>query len=304
MKTFLLSLCVFVVGLTTANAQRPFVAIWKSFYKGSSQSNQIEIPAQGNFTYTWESVGALNEKGSGSGYGKTIIEFPYEGMYRVSLTPSGSNPLHKLEFNDSGDALKIAEIEQWGDMVWSDFSHAFHGCFYLKIPAHDAPNLSRVRDMSYGLSGLGSETIEYINYWNVSNVENMAYLFSETTFLDVDLSKWNVSKVTNMSNMFYGANKFNSNIGGWNVSNVTNMELMFAFAFKFNQPIGKWNVSKVTTMEKMFFEASDFSYDLSRWDVRNVRNMFAMFMNADQFNRNISSWKIHNGIKQSDLFLD
>ena len=49
--------------------------------------------------------------------------------------------------DNSGDKLKITDIKQWGDVVWSSFQNAFYGCSNMLTTATDAPNLSSVTDM-------------------------------------------------------------------------------------------------------------------------------------------------------------
>ncbi len=85
---------------------------------------------------------------------------------------------------------------------------------------------------------------------------------------------WDVSNVENMSYMFRGAKKFNQDLSSWNVSNVTDMLGMFANTEKFNQDLNKWNVSKVKDMGSMFKEAKKFNQDLSSWKVENVSSCY------------------------------
>jgi len=49
-----------------------------------------------------------------------------------------------------------------------------------------------------------------------------------------DISRWDVSSVNNMQGMFSNSEKFNQHLSKWNVSNVMDMSFMFenATAFK------------------------------------------------------------------------
>src|SRR5699024_10122411 len=107
-------------------------------------------------------------------------------------------PLHRIEFNNSGDKEKLIEITQWGDTEWSSFGKAFYGAENLEITADDTPDLTDVTDMSYAFAGINAQSISNINDWDVSNV-------------------------TNMRSMFNGTENFNSDIGDWDISNVTNI---------------------------------------------------------------------------------
>jgi len=81
---------------------------------------------------------------------------------------------------------------------------------------------------------------------------------------------WDVSQVTDMSYAFTQIVNFNGNISDWDVSNVTNMFGMFSLTAAFNQDIGSWDVSNVTNMEVMFYQASAFKQDISSWCVANI----------------------------------
>jgi surface protein len=128
-------------------------------------------------------------------------------------------------------------------------------------------------------------TYGFSSFWNVSNIENMKYMFEKSQF-NGDISNWNVSNVKNMFCMFKES-QFNQDIYKWNVSNVENMCYMF-YNSKFNRDISNWNVSNVESMEYMFYK-SQFNQNISNWDVSNVKTMESMF-GKSQFNQNISNW--------------
>ena len=56
------------------------------------------------------------------------------------------------------------------------------------------------------------------------------------------VNKWDVSNVDNMFFLFSNSHSFNQSLNDWDVSNVTDMDAMFAFASSFNQPLNDWNV--------------------------------------------------------------
>ena len=77
----------------------------------------------------------------------------------------------------------------------------------------------------------------------------MAYMFASDSYetrktvFNQPIGNWDVSNVEDMSYMFYASN-FNQPIGGWDVSNVKNMQGMFQFG-DFNQDISGWDVRNV-----------------------------------------------------------
>ena len=162
---------------------------------------------------------------------------------------------------------KLRSIDQWGDASWTTMKKAFDSMAFMVNRATDAPDLSRVTDMS--------------------EMFRVAYHFN------ADLSSWDVSNVRNMYAMFTDDIDFNGDISGWNVSSVTNMSEMFGSAESFNQNISGWNVSSVTNMHEMFHGAQSFNGDISSWDVSNVRDMSASCsMGANSFRQNLGEWYI------------
>ena len=137
-----------------------------------------------------------------------------------------------------------------------------------------------------------------ISKWDVSNVTNMAHMFSWCKNFNGDISNWDVSNVTNMEGMFETC-AFNGDISRWNVSNVTNMYWLF-FSSQFTGDISKWDVSNVTTMKQMF-RYTKFNGDISNWDVSNVTDMECMFAQC-KFNGDISNWDVSNVIDMQEMF--
>jgi surface protein len=219
-----------------------------------------------------------------------IITFPTQGRYYVQV----QTPFSRISFNATGDRLKLIEVNQWGNIVWSTFLNSFRSCSnFIGGVAIDTPNLSIVTTFEncFRFTPFNAD----ISNWNVSNVTNMAGIFNNATSFNQPLN-WNVSNVTNMLSMFTSATNFNQDIGSWNVSNVTNMAYMFYGATNFNQNIGSWNVSNVTIMAYMFQLTTNFNQNIGNWDVRNVTN-FTDFM-AGKTSANFSASNldaIYNG---------
>jgi len=92
-------------------------------------------------------------------------------------------------------------------------------------------DVSKIKDMSYLCNPY--RDFEFINFngdvsmWNVSNVENMGYMFGYCNNFNCDLSQWDTSNVKNMFAMFRGCKLFNQDLNSWDVSKVENM--WFAF---------------------------------------------------------------------------
>ena len=91
---------------------------------------------------------------------------------------------------------------------------------------------------------------ELVNNGCISNIK-----VKLTSFLEYpEQFLRDVSNVETMEAMFSETTKFNQPLNNWNVSNVKNMFKMFTHAIKFNQELDKWNVSNVICMEHIFLE--------------------------------------------------
>ena len=145
---------------------------------------------------------------------------------------------------------------------------------------------------------------EGIEDWDVSNVEDMSYMFAYMSYdsfesrskakFNHNLNKWNVSKVKHMSFMFYYCNDFNQPLDKWDVSNVEDMFRMFDNCKKFNQPLNSWNMSKVTNIEHMFAFTEEFNQPLDKWDTRNVISVMLLFAYARKFDHyeSLANWNL------------
>jgi surface protein len=143
-----------------------------------------------------------------------------------------------------------------------------------------------------------------INKWDVSNLQDLSFIFCDVQAFNEDISSWNVSNATRMVGMFAFASDFNQDLSCWIVSNVTNMANMFVFANAFNHNLSSWNVSNVTNMNYMFYSAASFNQNLSNWNVSKVTNMGSMFMHASSFNQNLSLWNVSTVNCMSEMFKD
>jgi surface protein len=263
---------------------------------GLSDPNQFIIPTTGD-GYNYNVV--TSEQSLTGQTGNVTLSWSTPGTYEVEIT--GDFP--RIYFNNSGDKLKITEINAWGNIIWTSFQGAFFGCSNLDVTAPDVPNLSSVSDLSvcFGLCNNLENNNGSISNWNVSNVTNMRFLFSNSPF-NQDIGGWTVSNVTNMIGVFSGNSVFNQDISNWDVSNVTTMVDMFSDTI-FNQNISSWDVSSVTNMSSMFLRSSVFNQPINSWDVSSVNNMSSMFHSAG-FNQPINSWNVSNVTDMSLMFVD
>lgn len=148
------------------------------------------------------------------------------------------------------------------------------------------------------------ETINNLDLFDTSNVEDMSGMFSSTPKLkNINGTKdWDTSRVTDMSSLFEDSGIISINpISNWDVSNVENMQLMFRNTKNLRTVHGldeKWNTNNVTDMTSMFEGSAIESADgIRNFKTRNVHHMNNMFYQA----KNLSNVK---GITWDNTYCD
>ena len=270
--------------------QRPFVTTWKT----DTHNQTIAFYLSGDdLTVTWGDGTSSRVSGrlayhSYADPGTHTVSI-YGNLESISMV---DNPVH---------ARNLMSIEQWGDTTWTSMVDAFRGAYNMVYRATDAPDLSRVTNMTSMFSNARSFNGD-ISGWDVSSVTDMNGMFHEADSFKGDISGWDVSSVTDMNGMFHEADSFKGDISGWDVSSVTDMSHMFNKALSFRDDISGWDVSSVTDMSAMFVAAGSFNQPLDRWDVSSVTDMSAMFVAADYFNQPLDRWDVSSVTDMSEMF--
>ena len=285
------------------NVKPPFISTWKTdnLSNSSSGADQITLPLESTGTYQF-----IVDWGDGSFNAITDVNDPNKthtyaspGTYTLKIYGT----ITGFSFAYQGDKLKILNISQFGGLRLGNTGYYFTSASNLTITATDPLDLTGTTVLTEAfLYCYSLTTIPSVTLWDVSQIEDMSYLFSSTGF-NQDISSWNVSNVTNMEGMFNGASSFNQPIGSWNVARVTNMYRMFNGASSFNQPIGNWNTANVVNMSGMFGHAIHFNQPIGNWNTANVIDMSEMFNGASAFNQPIGSWNTSNVVYLDTMFM-
>jgi len=203
--------------------------------------------------------------------GAETITLPSSGVYNLEVKSKEVNGFNRIQFNNEGDRLKITDIKQWGEVVWSSFENAFYGCSNMLTTATDVPNLSSVTDMRNMFRSASSANPDTSN-WDVSNVTNMSLMFYSAPSANPDVSNWDVSNVTNMRYMFRSASSANPDVSNWDVSSVTNMISMLE-----NSNLSVENLtacyenwSQLTLQQNVSFSAGTTKYNASGQEGRDI----------------------------------
>jgi surface protein len=230
-----------------------FITTWRT----TTSNETITIPTSGG-GYNYDISTSDGQTFTGV-TGNQAITFATAGDYDVSI--SGDFP--RININNGIDKDKIIDIKQWGNIVWSNFRTAFHGCSNLTGSFTDAPNLA-----------------------NLTNFESS---FRNCSSFSANLSSWDVSNVTNFRTAFliFGGGVTApstpvSGLGSWDMSSVTNINSMLKSQTNYNEDLSSWNVSNVTDMSNTFFSSTSFDQNLSAWDIANVTT-FTNFANNTTF---------------------
>ena len=212
--TFTITDTVTVSVESTAGA---FVMTWRSTATETVSDTVPPITitntpvTDGSYTVEWGDASARSVYDCSAGEACNAEHYyARPGDYRVIIKGAGFQNI--VADVPDGNAVRLLAIEQWGAISWTTLRAAFERAANIQFNAADSPDLT--------------------------NVEDMSFMFFDAKNFNANLNAWDVSNVTNMRSMFQSASAFNHDIGNWDVSKVTDMEGMFQSAPAFNQNIG------------------------------------------------------------------
>jgi surface protein len=239
----------------------PFVIVVDTSKAGSASDSFQFTGALGDYDVVAKQSGVAVETFSNLSGQQTITFSNGTGIYTLEVTPKATNGFNRIEFNNSGDRLKITDVTSWGNIAWSSFADAFINCSNINITATNAPNLSNLTDLDFMFRDCTSLTGLNVSNWNLSTVTTVRAMFygcSSLTTLEV--SNWDISNVTRMDFMFRDCTLLTSlNVTNWNVSNVLNMSNIFRNCDNFNQSLSNWNINNVSIFTSFMLSATGLS---------------------------------------------
>ena len=314
--------CIVSTTVSIVNLSPAFISSWKTDNSGTSSSSSITIPTNPALTYSydvdWDNDGVYDEHGVS---GDITHDFGTAGIYDIRIR--GTFP--SIYFNNGGDAEKLLDVSQWGNIEWGNFFSSFRGCSNLNFSAVDTPDLTRVSSFKdafnscttfnsnidnwtvsnvsnfYGTFQNCEDFNQPLNNWDMTSASTLEYMFGSCSDFNQDLNNWNVSNVSRFTRLFQNASSFNQDLNSWNTSNANNFQLVFEGASSFNGIISNWNLSNATTIEGIFLKATDFNQDVSGWNVANVTDFSYAFSQANDFNQDLSNWNVAKGTDFSNM---
>lgn len=271
------------------------VMTWRAGSSSGPGIVVIPVVSSGHtYSVDWNNDGAFDEEIE---RGAAVHDFGRAGEYTIRL----GGPIEGVSFAGGVDCTGLLRIEQWGSARWGTMREAFLGCESLEITAMDAPDLSRVKDMTRAFAGASSVS-SGLEQWDVSSVESMHEMFRDARSFNGDIRAWDTSSVEDMESMFSGAISFDRPIGAWDVSQVITTRRMFSRASSFDQDLSSWDVSNVRDMHGMFSYATSFNSPLDAWNTSNVEDMDEMFSNALVFDQDLAAWDVGEVESMDSMF--
>ena len=197
------------------------------------------------------------------------------------------------------------------DLVWQNISNNGWGvqltdkentddvtsklCTYL--------NNKAIISMAYMFSNSQALRIDLSNF-NTSSVYNMEDMFLNSKATSLDLSSFDASKVTLMNSMFSGSQATSLDLSSFNTSNVTLMSGMFQKSQTLVLNLKNFDTSNVFDMNSMFANSQVKSLDLSSFDTSKVENMSGMFDGSQATSLDLSSFNTSNVTLMSGMFAE
>lgn len=296
-----------------------FITTWET----TSPNQYITLPYTSGGTYSG-TIDWGDGNTSANSYNNRTHTYASSGTHTVIIDGTCT----AWNFYTTPDTrLNIKSVVRWGNLKLGIVPHGgsyFQGCANLDLSSvHDGLDLTGISKMYNMFNNCSSlTTINNINSWNTSEIDDMSEMFSGCTNFNQALS-FDTSAVTNMDNMFFNAITFNSPLTfntesvitmkgmftscesfdqalSFNTSVVENMSYMFIGTYVFNSPLTFTSTTSVTNMTSMFFAASVFDQALS-FDTSSVTNMSNMFTHANAFDQNIGSWNVGNVTNFTDF---
>ena len=113
---------------------------------------------------------------------------------------------------------------------------------------------------------------------DISDLDNLSYIFCELLVEVVDISSWNTSNVTTMAYMFCHCKKLKKIIGIENldVSKLENANFMFSYCENLVElDLTNWNPISLQSAWSMFYDCSNLKIikNIENWQLPNIKRI-------------------------------
>ena len=139
-------------------------------------------------------------------------------------------------------------------------------------------DISELDNLSYIFYGSNMEVVD-ISGWDTSNVTTMAYMFTECEDIKkiIGIENLDVSKLQSANAMFYGCqNLVELDLTNWNPIVLNSAWNMFSYRsnLKIIKNIENWQLPNIKNVYYMFYNCAKLDVDLSNWDLTNIKDDF------------------------------
>ncbi len=211
---------------------------------GVSNNDQFQFTgALGDYNVeVWDQTGTtLQETITGLSDAATITIAAGAGTYELRVFPAATNGFNRIQFNNGGDKLKLLEIRNWGEVVWSSMLNSFNGCSNMvSVTSFIAPNFTSVTNMGSMFAFCNSLTTLDLSNFSTVNVTLMGFMLSGCSSLTtLNLSSFSTANVTTMNSMFASCSSLTTlDLSGFSTANVIRMDNMFSFSSGLTDIVG------------------------------------------------------------------
>ena len=273
----------------------------------SASSQNIAFSMKGGYI-----TNALEDITTPSTYSEiTLVETPSTNTYFCKTNDTLTQGLKYVNGQYTYAYKQEGNYTTSYDLVWQNISNNGWGvqltnkentddvtnklCTYL--------NNKAIISMAYMFSNSQALRIDLSNF-NTSSVYNMEDMFLNSKATSLDLSSFDASKVTLMNSMFSGSQATALDLSNFNTSNVFDMNSMFANSQVKSLDLSSFDTSKVENMSGMFDGSQATTLDLSSFNTSNVTLMSGMFQKSQTLVLNLENFDTSNVSNMSFMFYD
>ena len=249
-------------------------------WKGGSYDGSAFDAAKNTYPIPAVAVGGTPEPYAVLSQDNLTVTFYYDDQKAArGGMEINSRYINNVEKNAYGTAVTAIFDSSFANYTTlSSTAYWFMGCGKLTeirgLSNLNTANVTSMRNMFNGCSGLTSLDL---SGFNTANVTDMGYMFYGCSGLaSLDLSGFKTNNVTRMDWMFRNCSGLTSlDVSGFNTANVTDMSGMFSGCSGLTSlDVTNFNTANVTYMSVMFYGCSGLtSLDVSGFKTDNVTNM-------------------------------
>jgi hypothetical protein len=171
--------------------------------------------------------------------GQQTLTLPSAGVYQIRILPQGATPFNRIQYNNSGDRLKVKKILNWGNNVfWTNFQNAFFGCAITIIGQNAIKNCQNVASFAGAFGSNLLTTLPDNIFINAFAATNYSSCFRNNLLTSVPSTLFINSPLVTTFALVFEINQLISIPSGFFLNNIlaTNFSNAFRNNFSLNVP--------------------------------------------------------------------